>query len=181
MICVALQLAVFNYRTYTYKSGLKAFKFYLAVLSLDEITFCFIFIAVLFSSVNPSAFPGEVKLEQTTIKLIEAARYQLRCPRPLQHILHWPCRTLTRCYLSEFNLWPAATDPAAASLFLNGSDWNTHRTDYHAGERPLLWVRHEHNRIHLLLAGSFHFAALSPVILTHIWRYNRGLRLFLSC
>lgn len=57
-------------------------------------TSCFIFIAVPFSSVNPGAFPEEVKSVQTTIKLIEVARYQLRCSRPWQHILHWPCRTL---------------------------------------------------------------------------------------
>lgn len=132
---------------YEYTNGLKASASYLAVVSLYEFTSCFIFIAVPFLSVNPSAFPEEVKSAQTTIKLIEAARYQLRCSRPWQHILHWPCRTLARCYLSKFNSWPAATDPAAAFLFLNGSDWNTHRPDYHAGESPLLWVRHQHERL----------------------------------
>lgn len=51
-------------------------------------------------------------------------------------ILCWPCRTLILCYLSKFNLGPAAADPASDSLFLNGSDWNTHRPDYHAGGAP---------------------------------------------
>lgn len=46
--------------------------------------FCFIFIAILVSSFNPCAFPEELKSKQTTIKLIEAARYQLRCSHPRQ-------------------------------------------------------------------------------------------------
>lgn len=48
--------------------------------------FYFIFIAVPISSFNPCAFPQELKLKQTTIKLIEAARYQLRCSHPRQQI-----------------------------------------------------------------------------------------------
>lgn len=57
--------------------------FYLAILSLTEF-FCFIFIAVPISSFNPCAFPEELKSTQTTIKLIDAARYQLRCSHPWQ-------------------------------------------------------------------------------------------------
>lgn len=169
----------------TYTNGLKAFALYLAVLSLFEYTSCFIFIAVPFSSVNPGAFPKEVKSEQTAIKLIEAARYQFRCLRPWQHILHWPCRTLARCYLSKFNSWPAATDPTAASLFfLNVSDWNTHsnthRPDYHAGESLLLWVRPEHEGLAEPYPSAlspparftlFSFAVSSAIILTHILKY----------
>lgn len=120
-----------------------------------QYTSFFIFIALPFSSVNPSAFPEEVKLVQTTRKLIEPARYQLRCSRSGQHILHWPCRTLAWCYLSKFNSGPAATDPAAASPFMSSSDWNTHsytrRPDFHAGESPPLWVRQEHEG----LAGPY--------------------------
>lgn len=106
----------------------------------SQYTSFFIFIALPFSSINLSAFPEEEKSVQTAIKLIEPARYQLRCLRPWQHILHWPCRTLAWCYLSKFNSGPAPTDPAAASLFMSGSDWNTHsctrRPDFHAGESP---------------------------------------------
>lgn len=109
------KFATFNFETYTYTTGTKAFKSRSAVSSLNGFP-CFIFIGVPFWSVNPAAFPEEVKSEQTTIKLIEAARYQLRCGRPLRRILRWPCRTRARCYLSKFNLWPAAADPAAASL-----------------------------------------------------------------
>lgn len=57
--------------------------FYLALLSLT-VFFCFIFIAVPISSFNPCSFPEELKLKQTTIKLIWAARYQLRCSHPRQ-------------------------------------------------------------------------------------------------
>lgn len=118
---------------------MKAFKSHLSVLSLNGFP-CFIFIGVPIWSVNPGAFPEEVKSEQTTIKLIEAARYQLRCGRPLWGILHWPCRTWARCYLSEFNLWPAAADPAAASLcerfWLKRSLRNTRGPYYHAAESP---------------------------------------------
>ncbi len=164
-----------------YTNGLEAFSFNLEILSLYAFTSCYIFVAGPFLSVNPGAFPKEVKWEQTTIKLIEAARYQFRCLRPWQHILHWPCRTLALCYLSKFNSWPAATDPAAASLSLNSSDWsthsNTHRPDYHAGEGPPLWVRPKHEG----LAGPYppaavssspdslssHFAASSAAILTN--------------
>lgn len=81
-----------------------------------EVSFCFIFIAIPFSNVNPGAFPEDLKSEHRTIKLIEAARYQLRCSRPWQHILHWPFKTFTLCCLSKFNLWPAAIDSAAVSL-----------------------------------------------------------------
>lgn len=77
-----------------------------------------------------------MKSEQTTIKLIEAARYQLR----LWGILHWPCRTWAWCYLSKFNLRPAAADPAAASLceclWLKRSLRDARRPDYHAAESP---------------------------------------------
>lgn len=109
------EIAVFNYGTYTYTTGIKAFKSNSSASSSDGFPY-FIFIVVPFWSVNPGAFPEEVKSEQTTIKLIEVARYQLRCGRPLRRILHWPCRTRAGCYLSKFNLWPAAADPAAASL-----------------------------------------------------------------
>lgn len=139
---------------YKYTQGIHILSCSLVLAWIQYSSF-FIFIAVPFSSVNPSAFPEEVKSVQTTIKLIEPARYQLRCLRPWQHILQWPCRTLAWCYLSKFNSGPAATDPAAASFFLSSSDWNTHsytrRTDFHAGESPLLWVRHKHKG----LAGPY--------------------------
>lgn len=65
---------------YKYINRPKVFTFYLAILSfVIWYTSCFIFIAVPFSNVNPGAFPEKVKSVQTTIKLIEPARYQLRC------------------------------------------------------------------------------------------------------
>lgn len=119
------------------------------VLVWIRYTSFFIFIALPFLSVNPSAFPEEVKSVQRAIKLIEPARYQLRCSHPWQHILQWPCRTLAWCYLSKFNSGPAVSDLAAPSFFLSGSDWNTHsythRPDFHVGESPPLWVRRKHD------------------------------------
>lgn len=156
------ELAVFNYETHTYTTGIKAFKSHSSASSSDGFPY-FIFIGVPFWSVNPGAFPEEVKSEQTTIKLIEAARYQLRCGRPLRRILHWPCRTRAGCYLSKFNLWPAAADPAAASLcerFLI----ETLAQETLAGlitmllKVPLLWVRCEHPG----LAAPYPSAPLLP-------------------
>lgn len=112
---------------------------HLPVSSLFEFTSCFIFIALPFSNVNPGAFPEEVKSEQTAIKLIEAARYQLRCSRPWQHILRWPCRTLARCYLSKFNSWPAATDPTAATLSLSELLWLKHSLRHSQAWLPCWW------------------------------------------
>lgn len=57
--------------------------FYLPALSLTEF-FCFIFIVAPISSFNPCAFPEELKSKQTTIKSIDAARYQLGCSHPRQ-------------------------------------------------------------------------------------------------
>lgn len=145
-----VSLSWLKYSLYKYKNTLETFPLCCSlVLVWVQYTSFFIFIAVPFSSFSPSAFPEEVKSVQTTIKLIEPARYQLRCSRPWQRILHWPCRTLAWCYLSKFNSGPAATDPSAtASLFMSSSDWNTHsytrRPDFHAVESAPLWVRHEH-------------------------------------
>lgn len=134
------KLATFNLKRTPIRLEKKnSFKSHSSVSSLNGFS-CLVFIGVQFLSVNPGAFPEEVKSEQTTIKLIEAARYQLRCRRPLWGILHWPCRTWARCYLSKFNLWPAAADPAAAPLcecfWLKRSLRNTRGPDYHAAESP---------------------------------------------
>lgn len=98
--------------------------FCLAVLSLTEF-FCFIFIAVPISSFNPCAFPEELKSKQTAIKLIEAARYQLRCSHPRQQN---PPLTLQ----DPYSLLPVkiqfATSSRWPSFWLSLSEW--------------LWLKH---------------------------------------
>lgn len=98
--------------------------FCLAVLSLTEF-FCFIFIAVPISSFNPCAFPEELKSRQTTIKLIEAPRYQLRCSHPRQQN---PPLTLQ----DPYSLLPVkiqfATSSRWPSFWLSLSEW--------------LWLKH---------------------------------------
>lgn len=121
----------------------------------------FIFIAVPISSFNPCAFPEELKLKQTTIKLIEAARYQLRCSRPPQPNPPLSLQDLYSLLLVKIQFRTSSRWPSFW-LFLSGCDWNTPRPDYHAGGAPLLWVRHQHDR---QAAASVSFPSLKRVFL----------------
>lgn len=137
--------------------------------------FCFIFIAVPILSFNPCAFPEELKLKQTSIKLIEAARYQLCCSRPRQ-------QNLPLTLQDPYSLLPVKIQFRTSSrwpsfwLFLNGSDWNTHRPDYHAGGAPLLWVRHRHDRL-AAPPVSFHHSN----VYFYVFVFNCDIKSFLVC
>lgn len=149
--------------------------FYLTVLSLTELV-CFIFIAAPISSLNPCAFPEELKSKQTTIKLIEAARYQLRCCCPWQQN---PPLTLQDPYSVlpvKIQFYEQQPLTRLLTLFLNGSDWNTHSPDYHAGEGPLLWVGHEHDRL-AAPSVSFHHEKMY----FNVFIFNCDIKSFLVC